>query len=400
MPGPVSGRDAATLQEFPAPAPQAAALSARLIAQIRAEIAAAGGAIPFSRYMELCLYSPGLGYYSAGATKFGAAGDFVTDPEISPLFGRCLAQTCGAVLQQTDGDILEFGAGSGKLAVDLLGALEQHGRLPARYYILEPSAELRERQRERLAAGLPRLAGRVVWLEQLPGSGFRGVALANEVLDAMPVERLRWSRDGIEQFYVGCEGEGVAWRTGAIASPNLAKTARDLQQACGLADGFVSEINPSLAPWINSIAARVEEGLLLLSDYGAGRPAYYHPGRSQGTLRCHYRHRAHDDPFLWPGLQDVTAHVDFTAVAEAAVAAGLEVAGFATQAGFLLDCGLEALLAETGPVDSLDYLKAAGQAKQLILPGEMGERFKFIGLTRALDTPLPGFRMQDLRGRL
>jgi SAM-dependent MidA family methyltransferase len=181
----------------------------------------------------------------------------------------------------------------------------------------------------------------------------------------------------------------------------LAEAARGLQQACGLTDGYVSEINPSLAPWINSIGGIVEAGLVLLSDYGAARPDYYHPGRSQGTLRCHYRHRAHDDPFLWPGLQDITAHVDFTAVAEAAVAAaGFALSGFATQTGFLLDCGLEDLLREAGAVDSLDYLKTAGQAKRLILPDEMGERFKFIGLARALDTPLPGFRMQDLRGRL
>lgn len=388
------------MEAFPAPAPQAMAQSERLVAQIRAAIVTAGGAIPFSRYMELCLYSPGLGYYSTGAAKFGAAGDFVTAPELSPLFGRCIARTCAAALQQTGGSILEFGAGSGCLAVDLLGALEAAGQLPAHYYILERSAALRERQRQRLVEQLPRLAGRVVWLEHLPGAGFRGVLLANEVLDAMPVERLRWTRDGVEQFYVASAGDRFTWRTGVPASPALASTAEALRRTCGLADGYVSEINPMLMPWINSIAALLEAGLLLVSDYGEARPGYYHPQRRQGTLRCHYRHRAHDDPFLWPGLQDITAHVDFTAIAEAAAATGLGVTGFATQAAYLLDCGVDSLLQAAGPVDSPDYLKAAGQAKQLLLPGEMGERFKFIALARALEAPLPGFRMQDLRGRL
>lgn len=400
MAGAGTGPHSYTVDESSAPAPQAAALSESLVARIRAEIAAAGGSIPFSRYMELCLYTPGLGYYSAGATTFGPAGDFITAPELSSLFGRCLARSCAAVLQQTGGSILEFGAGSGRLAVDLLGALEALGQLPERYCILERSAALRARQRELLHARLPALANRVVWLECLPEAGFRGVLLANEVLDAMPVERLVWYREDIRQLYVACEEGHFVWRSDTLSSAELARAARELQRSCGLTDGYISEINPALVPWFNSIAAFVETGLMLVSDYGEARSGYYHPDRSHGTLRCHYRHRAHDDPFLLPGLQDITAHVDFSAVAGAAQTAGFEVAGFVTQAAFLLDCGLETLLAESGPPGSPAYLRAAAQAKQLLLPGEMGERFKFIGLARAIEPPLPGFRMQDLRGRL
>jgi SAM-dependent MidA family methyltransferase len=216
----------------------------------------------------------------------------------------------------------------------------------------------------------------------------------------MPVERLCWRAAGIEQLYVAAGEDGFLWCSGPLTNQNLARAARDIQQGCGPGEGYVSEINPALGPWINGIAAFLEAGLLLVSDYGEPRTGYYHPERRRGTLRCHYRHRAHDDPFLWPGLQDITARVDFTALAEAGLAAGFEVMGFATQAAFLIDCGLESLLRETGPVDSRDYLQAAGQAKQLLLPGEMGECFKFIGLGRALDVPLPGFGSQDLRGRL
>ncbi len=387
--------------DLPQPASDAIALSETLCALIAREIEAAGGAIPFSRYMELCLYAPGLGYYSAGQRKFGAGGDFVTAPEVSSLFGRCLARCCAEVLQQTGGgDVLEFGAGSGRLAVDLLGELDVLGCLPRQYFILERSADLQQRQQQLLHRELPALSERVVWLDSLPPAGFRGVMLANEVLDAMAVERFHWSGAAAAQSFVAQGAAGFEWRERPVETPALQAAIDSLVKDCDLPAGYVSEINLSLDPWLRSVAGRLEEGLLLLVDYGYERDEYYHPQRSSGTLMCHYRQRAHDDPFLWPGLQDITAHVDFTAVAEAATAAGLAVSGYTNQAWFLLDCGLESLLADAGPTDTAAYLQLAQQAKTLILPGEMGERFKCIALTRNIEQELPGFRMQDFRHRL
>jgi len=387
--------------DLPQPASDAAALSESLRGLIAGEIEAAGGAIPFSRYMELCLYAPGLGYYSAGQRKFGAGGDFVTAPEVSPLFGRSLARCCAAALQQTaGGDVLEFGAGSGRLAVDLLGELDGLGCLPQRYFILERSADLQQRQQQLLRHELPQLLERVVWLERLPPAGFRGVMLANEVLDAMAVERFRWQGTAASQFFVVQDNTGFKWLERAAETPGLLAAIDVLAGTCGLPAGYVSEINLSLGPWVRSVAGRLEGGLLLLVDYGYERNEYYHPQRSSGTLMCHYRQRAHADPFLWPGLQDITAHVDFTAVAEAATAAGLAVSGYTTQAWCLLDCGLDGLLQAAGPTDSTAYLQLAQQAKTLILPGEMGERFKCMALTRGIEPALPGFRLQDFRHRL
>lgn len=386
--------------ELPQPDSDAAAISETLVRRIHSEINAGGGALPFSRYMELCLYAPGLGYYSAGQRKFGAGGDFVTAPEISSLFGRCVARSCAAVLRQTGGDILEFGAGSGRLAVDLLGELDALGCLPRQYFILERSAELQQRQRQLLQRELPQLCGRVVWLESLPPAGFRGVMLANEVLDAMAVERFHWNGTRASQYFVVQGAAGFEWQLRAVESPDLQAAIDSLVSACRLPAGYVSEINLSLESWLQGVAGRLAAGLLLLVDYGYERSGYYHPQRSGGTLMCHYRQRAHDDPFLWPGLQDITAHVDFTAVAEAATAAGLAVSGYTTQSWYLLDCGIETLLQDAGPTDSVAYLQQAQQAKTLMLPGEMGERFKSICLTRGLGQPLPGFRMQDFRYRL
>ena len=389
------------MSDLPAPSAEALAHSERLAGLIRREIRDSGGVLPFSRYMELCLYSPGHGYYSAGAQKFGAAGDFVTAPGISPLFGRCLARTCNGVLEQLEyGDILEFGAGAGALAATLLAELERLGRLPGRYLILERSGELRSRQQETLSRLAPRLLERVDWLDELPESGFRGVLLANEVLDAMPVERFRWDGNGVERFHVECRGDDFGWRPREAHDPELVAAVRRLAEDTGLLPGYVSEINLLLSPWLQGIAAMLSRGLLLLIDYGYPRHEYYHPQHREGTLMCHYRHRAHEDPFLWPGLQDITAHVDFTAVAEACAAAELDVLGYTSQAWFLLDCGLDSLLQAAGPTDSAAYLRQAREARTLILPGEMGERFKCIGLGRGLVDPVPGFRGQDFRYRL
>ena len=388
------------MTDLPAPSQQALELSVELSTVIRTEINSAGGSIPFSRYMELCLYTPGLGYYSAGQRKFGSGGDFVTAPEISPLFGRCLAKSCSVVLESLQGgDILEFGAGSGQLAIDVLGELQRQACLPARYLILERSAELRQRQQQAIQNQLPQLLDRVVWIDALPTAGFRGVMLANEVLDAMAVERFQWDGKAAKLFHVSCDGDGFHWH---LQQHRDAVTAavESFVSASQLPPGYISEVNIMLPAWLQSVAAVLEQGVMLLIDYGYPRHEYYHPQRSSGTLMCHYRQRAHNDPFLWPGLQDITAHVDFTAVAEAALAADLEVTGYTTQTCLLLDCGLDALLQQAGPTDSSRYIELAQQAKTLILPGEMGERFKCIGLTRGMTTAIPGFRMQDYRNRL
>ena len=378
-----------TPADLPLPASDALAHSARLAQRIHTAIQEAGGAIPFSRYMELALYAPGLGYYSAGARKFGAAGDFVTAPEISSLFSRCLARQCAEVLEEIGGgSVLELGAGSGVMAADILLELQALERLPEEYLILEVSAELKERQRQTLAAKATALASRVHWLEALP-ERFTGVILGNEVLDALPVERFLKRPGGFDEYCVRAEGEGFTWDTrpaGAQLAATLDAFETTLSQP--LASGYVSEISLGVMPLISTLATALTRGALLFMDYGYPRNAYYHPERSMGTLMCHYRQRAHDDPFLYPGLQDITAHVDFTAVAEAGTSAGLELAGYTTQAHFLMALGIAGL--------SGADMRAAQQVKLLTLPEEMGERFKAIGFSRGLARELSGFALRDL----
>jgi SAM-dependent MidA family methyltransferase len=380
--------------KLPAPTADEQAHSAQLAQLIREEIARAGGAIDFARYMALALYAPGLGYYSAGKTKFGAAGDFVTAPEISPLFARCLAVQCAQVLHALGGgDVLEVGAGSGRLALDLLTALDAQGALPNRYLILELSADLRARQTQLLHERAPQLAARVRWLSELPAD-FRGAVIANELLDAMPVERFRVGAHGIEQMQVCVEDDRFVWN----AHPAPAALAAQVSPL-DLPVGYVSEINPQAQAWVASIAARLTAGVVLLIDYGFPRAEFYHPQRSQGTLMCHYRHRAHGDPLILVGLQDITAHVDFTAIAEAGRDAGLTVLGYTSQAAFLLALGLTRFAEET-PDDTRARLSVAQQIKTLTLPSEMGELFKVIALGRGVEPPLLGFTLQDRRGRI
>jgi SAM-dependent MidA family methyltransferase len=382
-----------TLGDLPEPAPDALAHSHRAAEHIRTAIRAAGGMIPFGRYMDLALYAPGLGYYSAGARKFGAAGDFITAPELSPLFSRCLARQCTEVLgTMQGGSILELGAGSGVMAADMLLELQALGSLPAEYLILEVSAELKERQRQTLAAKATALASRVRWLDALP-TGFSGVIVGNEVLDALPVERFLKRPGGFDEYCVRAEGEGFAWAT-RPAGEQFAEVLRAFEAtlAAPLASGYTSEICLGAGPLISSLAHALQQGALLLLDYGYPRAAYYHQERSMGTLMCHYRQRAHDDPFLHPGLQDITAHVDFTAVAEAGTSSGLELAGYTTQAHFLMALGVAGLAGAD--------MKAAQQVKLLTLPEEMGERFKAIGFGKGIDTALSGFALRDLSRQL
>lgn len=387
----------------PQPEPAARAHSARLAAAIRAEIEAAGGRIPFHRYMDLALYTPGLGYYAAaGGAALPEAGDFVTAPAVSPLFARCLARQCAAVLEHVDGgDLLEPGAGSGLLAAGLLAELERLGRLPARYRILEVSAELQARQRETIAARVPHLLDRCTWEGGWPAP-FTGVVVANEVLDALPVEGFRVRAGGVEQRCTRTAGGGFAddWQPAPEA---VARAVAHIEADIGhrLPDGYVSEYRPQLGAWLEGLAGALARGAVLLVDYGYVRREYYLPERTGGTLVCTRAHRAHGDPYDWPGLTDITAFVDFTAVTEAATAAGLELEGFTPQAHFLFATGLEEVAAEALEADDeRERLLASQQVKRLTLPGEMGEKFNVIGFSRGLDAPLAGFAANDLSRRL
>lgn len=358
---------------------------------IAQEIGNAGGWIDFARYMERALYAPGLGYYTGGAAKFGGEGDFVTAPELSPLFATTLARQVWQVLTQVPGDVLELGAGSGRLAADLLIALDDLGGLPARYCILEPSAELRARQQGTIAQLSPRLARHVEWVERLPDA-LCGLVLANEVLDALPVHLIVWSEAGILERGVAWSGTGLAFEDRPVSDAKLLGEARRI----GAPVPYLSEIGVVAPALVRSLAERLERGALLFVDYGFGEAEYYHPQRTRGTLMCHYRHRAHDDAFFLPGLQDITCHVNFSAVAHAAVEAGLALLGYTTQANFLVNLGITELLARTPAEQGQRYLPLAAQAQRLLGTSEMGELFKTIALGRGVESRLAGFAHGDL----
>lgn len=386
---------------LPALSPDESAHSERLVQRIGEAIEAAGGWISFERFMEMALYEPGLGYYSAGATKLGSEGDFVTAPEISPLFSRCLANQCVQVLDAiTGGHVLELGAGSGVMAADVLSELDRQQKAPARYLILEVSADLRERQRALLQQRVPHLMERIEWLDRLPEE-FRGVLIANEVLDALPIQRFRVRGLQVNQLGVTSQFGRLDWSE-VHADAALESVVREIEFNLGepFADGYTSEINLRLQPWIAGIAASMREGAAFFIDYGLPRRQYYAASRSQGTMLCHFRHRFHDDPLINVGVQDIGAWVDFTAVAEAAVASGMNVAGYTTQAHFLIGCGIEEFLAPKDDDDLASRLQMARQAMLLTLPGEMGERFKVIGLSKGVELPLRGFSVRDLAASL
>ncbi|MDH4284008.1 MAG: SAM-dependent methyltransferase [Gallionellaceae bacterium] len=375
---------------LPLPSPEAVQHSARLCELIRNEIVAQGGWIPFARFMELALYAPGLGYYTAGARKFGEAGDFVTAPEISPLFGRTLAWQAVEIMSQSEPQIMELGAGSGKLAVDMLGELDQLNCLPERYNILEVSADLRERQQALLRERLPHVFNRVRWLDALPDS-ISGAIIANEVLDALPVHLVHWADGGIFERGVSCSGENFVWQDRPIESPELLRIAQGIQ----VPDGYLSEISLAARGLASSLCDRLQQGVLLFIDYGFGAGEYYHPQRAQGTLMCHYRHLAHGDPFYLPGLQDITAHVDFSAITESALASSAHLLGYTTQAHFLINCGIADFLSEADPENLRDYLPLSAQLQKLTSPAEMGELFKVIALGKHISEMLRGFEGGD-----
>ncbi|HEV2443425.1 MAG TPA: SAM-dependent methyltransferase [Steroidobacteraceae bacterium] len=409
---------------MPALSPEEEAHSRAVATLISERVRAAGGWISFEQFMELALYAPALGYYSAGSVKLGPGGDFVTAPEVSDLFSRCVARQCAQVLGGS-GEILELGAGTGRMAAVILESLASVAKLPARYAILEVSADLAERQRERLAK-LPReIRERVVWLDRLPEQPIDGVILANEVLDALPCRRFTLRRgavgelgvveaDGREQGTAAAESGAAVTAVSeeafqatikfvereAAADEELARTCAALlgELPAPLPDGYSSEVCLRIAPWLAGVGACLGRGVMLLFDYGLPRAHYYHPQRTAGTLRCHFKQRVHDDPYINIGVQDITAWVDFTRVAEAAVACGLDVAGFCTQAAFLLGTGVEQLLAES--TETQEHARLAGEARRLLLPGEMGEAFKVMALTRECDVALEGFALKDLRQSL
>ncbi len=382
--------------QLPEPGADARAHSARVVAGVREAIDRAGGFITMADYLQQVLYAPGLGYYVAGARKFGAAGDFVTAAELTPLYARAVAVQVEAILGASGArEIVELGAGSGAFAADLLAALALRDALPSRYAIVDLSPDLRERQRALIDARIPGFLGRVDWLDAPPPS-IDGAVLGNEVLDAVPAHVVERRAGG----YFEC---GVVW-DGALREatrPLPPGTLRTLAEDRFPPEGdYLSEINPAAEALVEDVGRRITRGALLMFDYGFPQHEYYHPQRSRGTLMGHYRHRAHADPFLWPGLSDLTTHVDFTAIALAGERAGLAVAGYAQQAGFLVGCGILDRLGETGEPTSTEYLREAAAVQKLLSPAEMGELFKVIALARSADIAWPGFAVTDHTHRL
>lgn len=371
--------------DLPEPSPEERAHSARVADLIRAEIRAAGGAIDFARYMELALYAPGLGYYSAGATKFGAAGDFVTAPELGFVFARCLTRAVAPTLRETRGDILELGPGSGALAAELLLELERLGSLPERYRLLERSADLRERQHATIAHRCPHLLSRCEWLDTPPRDDWSGALIANEVIDALPVRLFRLRDAQVIERRVGIgERDEFIWVESAdVAFAALVGDALG-SRLLELPDHHSSEICPMLAPWFEQVTQTLRRGSAIFIDYGFSRDALYGAERREGTLRCHFRHRAHDDPLILPGIQDITAWVDFDALDQAGAVAGFSMAGYSSQSEFLNAHGIEEVFARAyrEAADERRRYRIAQEVKTLMLGGEMGETFRVMSFRR------------------
>ena len=374
---------------LPPPPPEAASHSAELAERIATRIAEEGDWIPFSRYMEMALYEPRLGYYSAGARKFGEAGDFVTAPEISNVFAKCIAMQARQVLERTGGDILELGPGSGVLAADMFEELLAQKAPPERYLLLEVSPDLRERQRKLLAFRFPQHLNRFVWIDRLPQK-ITGFVIANEVLDVVPCTIVHRSHDRLLERGVIVTEAGFAWDDQPMPEGPLKRRAEAVFPPGDYS--YLSEVNLAAEGLVRTIAAAIDKGLALFIDYGFPEREFYHPQRFMGTLRCHYRHRFHGDPFFLPGLQDITAHVDFTAMARAAQSADAEVHGFTTQAYFLISCGLAVMVSAGDPTMTLSRLKGTSAVHRLINPSEMGELFKVLGIGKGIDGPLQGFQ--------
>ncbi len=378
---------------LPIPNAQAQEHSRQLSILIQQQISQCGGWIDFYTFMQMALYTPALGYYSGGALKFAdfqkGGGDFVTSPQISPLFARSLARQAAQILAETHGDILELGAGTGRLAADLLLELHSLQQLPAQYFILEVSDYLRQVQLENLQKLPADLSARVVWLDALPAD-FVGLILGNEVLDAIPVHLVGKTQQELVQRGVAFNA-GFVWQDRPLATGELHNEV----SAYSLPDNYLTEVCPAASGLIHSLAASLRQGVILMIDYGFGAAEYYHPQRDTGTLMCHYQHYAHSNPLINVGLQDITAHVNFTAIAEAGVSQHLSLAGYCNQASFLMNCGLLEILSQTSPSDMAAYAPLAAAAQKLLSPAEMGELFKAIALSKDFDSPLIGFKSGD-----
>lgn len=367
--------------------------SKALVATIQQAIEDAGGALPFRDYMRLALYAPGLGYYQSGTAKLGIGGDFVTAPEISPAFGQVLAGQISHSLRETGGNtILEVGAGSGRLAVEILQRLSQLGFERVSYCILDVSGDLRQRQ-EKMILSHNVANHQVRWLDRLPEAPFRGVIVANEVADALPVERFCWRHGTTSRLAVHIEGKHKLEWVEIPADEHLEESVNSLAAKYQWNHTYTSELSPELPGWINSLAACINQGEILLIDYGLREQEYYHPSRADGTLRCHYRQIAHCDPFLWPGLSDISTWVDFTAAAQAAEQSGM-LATLSTQGNFLVegDIGSYIQCAQS----DVDRYRRSGEVQKLVMPSEMGESFKVLSLTRGC-TPSPAVIRRPLR---
>ncbi len=388
---------------LPAPGQEELEATMALTAVLRLIATQEGGSLSMARFMELCLYEPTWGYYTSGRVKFGWEGDFVTSTELTPLFARCLARQIAQVLQASDGEhILEIGAGSGLLAAELMSSLRELDQRPTRYYIFEISEALRETQARTLRALIPDLFSRFVWLDRLPAPAITGAIVANEVLDALPVHCFAIEQGTIRERRVVWGGNGFRWSADAMFPSSAEAQIERLLRAlpAPLDSGYASEIKLGLDAWFSSCYSSLARGALFCVDYGYPRAEYYHPQRRDGTLICHYRHRAHADPLILVGLQDISAFVDFTAAADAACTAGFRLAGYASQAHFLLSCGMDQVLEQCQKKTPTRYLRYAQQAKSLLLPGEMGERFKVLALAKDMEQALLGFRLFDHRARL
>ena len=387
-----------TNTKLPIPDAIAQQHSEQLLTEIQYQIIIAGGKISFANYMNLCLYFPGLGYYSAGSHKIGHSGDFTTAPEISSLFSRAFANHIKDVMQQlSKANILEFGAGSGNMATDILIELDRSDSLPNNYFIIEVSADLRSRQQNLIETRIPHLSDLVHWLDRLPNT-FIGVVLANEVCDAMPVHRLHFANGNISERYLELNSVGVlGWCNGEISESKLLISAREIQALTNHYD-YTTEVNLLAQEWLGSIAEFMDQGAVFIVDYGHSKDSYYHPERTSGTLMCYYQHQGHDDPLFFPGLQDITAHVDFSSLAATAYDHNLDVAGFQSQADFLISGGIAEFTNQSD--DALQRIKQAAAIKQLVLPSEMGESFKVLTLTHNLKYLLPNVQLRDQRYRL
>lgn len=393
---------------LPVPDADALGASSALVAWIQDELAAEGGWLPFDRYMERALYAPGLGYYSGGARKFGwrsaDGSDFVTAPELSPLFARTLARALAQALSASGTRaLMEFGAGTGRLAAGVMTALDALGVAFDSYAIVELSGELRERQRQTIETLAGPLAARVQWLDALPAQ-FEGVALGNEVLDAMPVQlfaRLggRWHERGValgENGAFGFVDRAIDDPADALAAGRVPQALLDEIDAMVPADvDYVTETHAAANGFTRTVCTMLTRGAAFFIDYGFPRAEYYHPQRTEGTLMCHYRHRAHDDPFVYPGLQDITSHVEFTGIAEAGTEAGADLLGFTSQARFLMNAGITDVLAEFDPSDAARFLPAANAVQKMVSEAEMGELFKVIAFSRGIDGMIDAFSRGD-----